>query len=359
MYPDFLAQFGITNPDGQFIYQPAHGTSNSAATAWFTPLTDLGLLTVAGEDAASFLHGQLTNDIKNLAPNHCQWAGYCSAKGRLLASFLHWQTLETQWLQLDRALLPAIQKRLSMFVLRAKAKLQDASNDYLALGVFGADAAAKLSPYLASQQLTLPQQAYQQTSNEHLTVQALPWGWQLIVHNDAAEALWQGLQAAGLQATHGSAWASERIRAGIAHIVAATQDQYVPQMVNFELVGGVNFKKGCYPGQEVVARSQYLGKLKRRMAVVRSSQALQVGADVYAAAQGEHSSSPNLSSPIGTIVNAAACAHAPDQWVGLVEAPLELHTAVLHAHQADGPVLTVLPLPYAIPANEPVQKPNL
>ena len=358
MFPDFLAQFGTINPEGQFIYQPAHGTSNPSATAWFAPLTDLGLLTVAGEDAASCVHGQLTNDIKNLVPNHCQWAGYCSAKGRLLASFLHWQTAETQWLQVDRALLPAIQKRLSLFVLRAKAKLQDASNDYLALGAFGADAAAKLTPYLASQQLALPQQAYQQASNEHLTIQALPWGWQLIVRNDVAETLWQGLKAAGLQATHGSAWASERIRAGIAHIVAATQDQYVPQMVNFELVGGVNFKKGCYPGQEVVARSQYLGKLKRRMAIVRSPQALQVGADVYATELGGASSSP-----IGTIVNAAASAHEPNQWLGLVEAPLQFHTeqhaAVLHAHQADGPVLTALPLPYAIPANEPVQKPNL
>ena len=203
-------------------------------------LTRYGLLAVTGADARAFLHAQLTNDIEHLAPDRWALAGWCSAKGRLLASFLVIPSREGFLLQIARDLAEPVAKRLGMFVLRSKVKIADESNAWLQHGVWDAELAG-------------PDVAW---SGNIATVRVEPRRYLQL--GPAAE-LRETASADEVQ------WTLQEIRAGRPLITRATQDQFVPQMVNFETLGGVDFQKGCYPGQEIVARAQYRGQVKRRM----------------------------------------------------------------------------------------------
>jgi len=305
-------------------------------------LPQLGVIDATGDDAASFLHGQLTNDIQHLDVTGARRAGYCSPKGRQLASFLTWKTGDAIRLVVSKDVQASVQKRLSMFVLRAKAKLVDASDNLLVVGLAGDVRGA-----LASEFDALPDGVHVKVDDPAGT---------LIRLADAAgrlRYLWVGPKAAveaRLAALEGKLqrvspavmdWLA--IRAGEPRITQAVSEQFVPQMVNFDVLGAVNFKKGCYPGQEVVARSQYRGTIKRRTALAS------VAADLDAAHAGVelfHSDDPGQ--PCGMVVNAAA---APDGGVDLlVEIKLAaLEAGNVHLGTADGPALRFLPLPYAPP----------
>ena len=201
-------------------------------------LTRYGVLSVSGDDARDFLHAQLTNDIRNLPPERAALAGWCSAKGRLLASFLVIPAPSGYLLQLARDLAPGVSKRLSMFVLRARVKIADQSDAWAQFGVWNADWDASRVAWSESG-VTVPV-----GESRFLRLEPSP-----TMQPNADE----------------QAWALQEIRAGRPLITAATQDLFVPQMVYFETLGGVDFRKGCYPGQEIVARAQYRGQVKRRM----------------------------------------------------------------------------------------------
>lgn len=199
-------------------------------------LSRYGLLAVTGGDARDFLHAQLTNDIAQLPAERAALAGWCTAKGRLLASMLVIPSPDGFLLQLARDLAPAVAKRLSMYVLRSKVKIADESEAWAQYGCWDAPPAAV---------------------TWHGSTVTVPVG------NMRYLKIGKGL----VQACSGTedAWTLEEIRAGRPLISAATQDKFVPQMVNLEKLGAVDFKKGCYPGQEIVARAQHLGEVKRRM----------------------------------------------------------------------------------------------
>ena len=219
-------------------------------------LTRYGLLSVTGTDARAFLHAQLTNDIEHLSGDRAVLAGWCSAKGRLLASFLVVPSADGFLLQLARDLAAPVAKRLSMFILRSKVKLADESESWEQFGVWDAqlsNAGVSWSGNVATVRV-----------GDGRNLQLAPRG-------ELKEPV----------TAHEAEWALQEIRAGRPLITSATQDQFVPQMVNFEQLGGVDFKKGCYPGQEIVARAQYRGQVKRRMvhAIAPAGVALQPGAD--------------------------------------------------------------------------------
>ncbi|WP_395702563.1 YgfZ/GcvT domain-containing protein [Aquabacterium sp.] len=294
-------------------------------------LTDWGLIRARGADAAHFLHGQLTQDIEHLAPGQARLAGYCSPKGRLLASFIVWRRgPEEILLACSADVLPATLKRLSMFVLRAKCKLDDASAEWALYGLAGAAAAAWLGA-------RAPAAAWQLNTQEDADLLRLPDAqgvprWLLAQPGAAA--------APALPALAPEAWRWLEVHSGVARIVAPTVEQFVPQMVNLELVGGVNFQKGCYPGQEVVARSQYRGTLKRRAMVFDSEVAAQPGQEVF------HSDDPGQ--PAGLVANAGQLAE------GRASALVEVKLAALgggswHLGAADGPTLRPGALPYPLP----------
>jgi len=318
-------------------------TPTELAVGFVAAVTDQGLIALTGADSAVFLHSQLTNDVEHLGQDDVRLAGYCTPKGRLQATFLMWRNEESIFLQLPREIQPPLQKRLSMFVLRAKTKLADATEapaTQVVLGLGGGMAEAVLQTWFEP----LPERPYSKTEHALGTLLRLAdafgapcylWLTSADIAATVAPVLADKLNVGGNEA-----WRLAQIHAGVPQISAATQEQFVPQMINFELLGGVNFKKGCYPGQEIVARSQYLGKLKRRTALVRI-------ADAAAAAGAEVFAESDPSQPCGMVVNAA-----PNGLGGvdaLVEMKLDaLEQAQVRLGSADGVALEFLPMPYVL-----------
>ena len=298
-------------------------------------LADWGLIRAAGPDARSFLHGQLTQDVLHLANGQARLAGFCSPKGRLLASFVMWATSDDELLLACSAdLLPPTLKRLSMFVLRAKCKLTDASADRVLWGAVGPTALG-----LVQGALLQPGQVALEAGRRVVRLPDAVVGGQPLARclvESAVEA-----PAPAGPALDAQAWQALEVRSGVARIVAATSDHFVPQMVNFELVDGVNFQKGCYPGQEVVARSQYRGTLKRRAFALVGAAPMAAGQEIF------HQADPGQ--PAGEVVLAG---RLNGQHEALVE--LKLLASIdgsLHLGSAEGPLLSLLPLPYPLPAD--------
>jgi hypothetical protein len=300
-------------------------------------LDEFGVIAAGGADAASFLHAQLTNDVAHLAPDAVQLNGYCNAKGRLLAVFTNWRDADAIYLQLPREILPAVRKRLSMFVLRAKVTLADASDRWTALGLIGPGAARLLQDALALAQPVETSVAVGGARIVRLRPSPRVDERFLLLVPASERTAWLERLAAAQRVESGAWWWSQ-IDAGVPDVFAATQEKFVPQMINLEVLGGVSFRKGCYPGQEVVARSQYLGKLRRRMGIAHVEGSAAAGADVYADGEAQ---------PVGTVVMAAT---APVGGMDLLfECPIEkAGTGRLRAGAPDGPLLVVRPLPYEL-----------
>jgi tRNA-modifying protein YgfZ len=265
-------------------------------------LEHYGLLLAAGDDARAFLHAQLTNDVENLAPGQARYAGWCSAKGRLLASFLVVPYSGGFLLQLSRDLVPAVLKRLSMFVLRSKVKITDVTGQWAQYGVWGPGGGNALAV----------------SESDGAVSVGIDAGRRLVL---APEGRFSPNAPA-------DDWALAEIRAGRALITQPTQDQFVPQMVNLELSGGVDFKKGCYPGQEIVARAQYRGAVKRRMVHLKGA-ALAPGQELFS--DGESS---------GMVVNVAGDESLAVLQVSAIEAKSPIRA------QPQAAALEILPLPY-------------
>jgi len=291
---------------------------------------DRGVIRASGADAAAFLQGQLTNDVAALDAGSACLAGFCSAKGRLQASFIVWRPSADEFLlSCPRELLAPTLKRLSMFVLRAKCKLSDASDELAVFAVAGAAATAMLDGLAvwrvrargATTLVRVPDAA------------AVQRAWLVAGAGAAAD-------VPAAEAMSPETWRWLEVESGIVTIEAATVDRFVPQMVNFELVGGVDFQKGCYPGQEVVARSQYRGTTKRRTLLFDCDAVPTAGQDVYA--------SGTANEPAGTVANAA-----PHPLHGGGSALVEVRLAAagddLRLGAPDGPLLTRRELPYSVP----------
>jgi len=294
-------------------------------------LSDNALLAVTGDDAAPFLHGQFTNDVKALAPGRAQWNGWCSAKGRLLATFLLVRRADGFLLMLPAEIAGAFAKRLAMFVLRSKVRIDDVSATLGRYGITGDGAQAFVAGQWPS--TPAPLEAVESEGSFAIGLEGtryLAWA----AESSPVGALLRDAASAGAR----ERWDREAIDSGVATIVAATQEAFVPQMANFELVGGVSFQKGCYPGQEIVARTQYRGILKRRMAVahVEGEGRPAPGDSVYSAAFGDQSA--------GTVVNVAP---APGGGFDLlVVAQIEsLDRQDLRWKSPDGPLLRILKRP--------------
>ena len=303
-------------------------------------LSDWGLLLVEGSDAGSFLQGQLTNSILGMtrtppaaiAQNYSgvRLSGYCTAKGRLLGSA--WICLSTDAEQdrfalfVSRDLAATFAKRLAMFVLRSKAKVVDVSHTWTVYGVLGPanTTTANLPSDAIALTMTQPSGAGDQERILFATQTPLP--------------------SQSTSSQYLAAWNAAEIASAIPRIVLATQDQFVPQMINLESIGGVDFKKGCYPGQEVVARSQYRGAIKRRLYLAQVETAL---AHAGPATEIIHESDPGQ--PAGMVVLSAP--HPSD--AGLVTLQIECKSELaqsgkLHLGKADGPPLVLGNLPYSL-----------
>lgn len=301
-------------------------------------LSDMAVVHIDGDDAESFLHGQLTNDVQTLEAGHARLAAYCTPKGRVLATLMLWKRDGTgHYAALVKAdLAQALVKRLTMFVLRAKAKL-----GLLETPVCG-------FAYPTGQQPDfLPANAVRGTVVEHET------GTYVAAPHTGQRQRWWHIPAGqpwpetntGTEALQ--SWQADDIDQGLPWITTATQDLFIPQTLNLDLIEGVSFTKGCYPGQEVVARSHYRGTVKRRMAcaIVASDVAAPAnelpGQDIFNALASD--------TPCGRVINAA---RVGDQIHCLLEVQLsDLGQADFRLGEASGPALTVTAPPYPLEAS--------
>lgn len=296
-----------------------------------SPLPHLGVIQAQGEDAANFLHNQLSNDVLLLSVGQSRLAAFCSAKGRMQASFVVVKTSpDTVLLVLSLDLLAQTLKRLSMFVLRSKVKLSDATGQWQLRGLLGKSAQAVVAD-------AAPWQT--QTQEGTRTVALYP---AVLDEAKISRALWIGpvdhVPPAGPELSH-EVWLWAEVMSGVTLLSQPVYEAFVPQMLNYESVGGVNFKKGCYPGQEVVARSQFRGTLKRRTARVHSALVLQAGQDIFTPTDPEQ--------PCGTVVLSAARPNGQG-FDALVSGTLESMQTGWCSGSAQGASLELLSLPYAL-----------
>lgn len=298
------------------------------------PLVHLAPLRFAGEDTTAFLQGQLSSDVKQVTPARAQLSSYSTPKGRMLASFLMFQDADGQVLLASADIRDAVLKRLSMFILRSKVK---ASAPSLAvLGLAGPQAESLLVQQFGA----APAEDFAVLQAGATAIVRVPHlGFVITTPEDQLAPLWQALSQHATPAGP-AAWQWREVQAGIVRIAAATQELFVPQMANYDLIGGVSFTKGCYPGQEIVARTQYLGKLKKRafLAHVDSSEPVVPGQSLYAADLGEQAT--------GQVANAAL---APD---GGYDVLVVIHNSSVehgvHLGSPGGPQLQFQPLPYSV-----------
>lgn len=312
------------------------GKTATAHAPLMVPLVHLALIDCHGEDAAPFLQNLLSNDVKALTGDGAAWNSFNSPKGRMLASLLTYRDPDGYGIVLSADIAPAMQKRLSMYVLRSKARL--AASDAVLIGISGSTSA----DVLAGAGINVPAATLKQTSAEGVRcVRVQGDNYILIVEPQRAAELWQRLAAAGAQPAGTDAWHLAMIRAGLPLVTTATQEEFVAQMLNFELIGGVSFKKGCYPGQEIVARTQYLGKLKKRMFRVRvpEGHVPTVGEDLYTPKFGEQSA--------GKIVTVAPSPEGGHEALAVMQISCA-EAGEAHIGSPQGPQLGFLELPYPL-----------
>lgn len=303
-------------------------------------LSQYGLIAAYGADARQFLQNQLTNDFSHISEQHCQLSGYCNPKGRLFALFHVFQRGDTFYLQLPRELIEPVIKRLRMFVLNSKVTLEDASDSLVRIGY----SSTKANQELASIFSTLPAADYDCVSQDGVTLMKLASPliprYEIVGEVASISKLWHRLDVNAAPVGLG-AWRLLEIQSGQPQIFQGTYEEFVPQMVNLDVIEGVSFKKGCYPGQEIVARVRYLGKIKRRMFLAHLAEdaLLAAGASLYRRDNNE-------SHVTGNVVMAAA---GPDGGQFVLCVLENTHkNEVIYPDQTGKTSLQLMELPYSV-----------
>lgn len=319
---------------------PARERKLATTGSVLVDLSHLGLIAARGADTVTFLQSQLTNDARELNTERTQLSGYCTAKGRLLAIFRLFQRGDTVYLQLPYELLEATLKRLRMFVLRSKVTLEDATDTLVRFGFSGPQSEAQLADALGR----APTAVNTGAQLSDITVLRLPGPvprFELIGELPAMRALWERL-AVNAAPVGAEVWNLLDIRAGLPQVYASSVEEFVPQMVNLPVVGGVSFTKGCYPGQEIVARMQYLGTLKRRMYLAH------IDADTPPAPGiALHESGSENTQAVGHVVDARPAPDGGCDLLGVIVIA-SAERGAIHVGAVDGPKLTLRELPYAM-----------
>jgi folate-binding protein YgfZ len=304
----------------------------------FADLEYMGVIAVHGSDAGSFLHAQLSCDIHALDPASSRLGAFCTPKGRMLGLMRVFRSDDGYYLRLPADSLEAVLQRLRVYVLRASVTLEDASDNFLRIGVSGTDAEGEIRSATG----VCPAAVNGVAQAGPLTIVRVPGAqprFEVYASSlKSAQTLWDALNVRGAPVGE-SAWRLLEIGAGLPVVFAANAEQFVPQMANLQLVDGVSFTKGCYPGQEIVARMQYLGSLKRRMYLGRIDQdgPAPPGAGLFSGADGEQ--------PVGRIVDAQP--HPDGGQLALAVLQIQAADAAdVFLGSPDGPAFTLTALPY-------------
>ena len=339
----FLQQAGATISDGT-VNSFGDPAAEQAAAVEADVITDLGrygLIRIEGADAANFLQGQLSNDIRAVTAGASQLAAYCTPKGRALSTARLFLRDGAYWLRLPAALAATTADRLRKYILMSKVTLTLAEEELVGVGVAGPGAPA----WLTAQTGAAPEAVDEVAEGGDYTLIRIPGAtprFEIYAPLAAMERLWRA--AGGFRPVGAPAWELLDIRAGIGDVLPATAEAFVPQMLNLHLINGVSFQKGCYPGQEIVARMQYLGKLKRRMyrARVETDEIPPAGTELFSAAS-------ESGQGTGRVVSAQPSPAGGCELLAVIERATVDNGKAIHLADTDGPVLAIEPLPYAFP----------
>ncbi len=345
----YLAKAGAVLDDRQVRHfgNPEQERRAAANNTILVPLTHLSLIRARGEEATAFLNNQLSNDVRQVDDAHGQLAAYCTAKGRILAIFRIFRRDGHYLLQLPASLQNCILERLRKYVLRAKVTLESADQELCSIGVSGPDAPGIMQEITPS----IPDGDDACLTQNGITVLRLPGvhpRFACAAPTSTAITLWEELSPKAVKAGPGT-WVWLDIMAGLPTILPETSEAFVPQMVNLELLSGVSFEKGCYPGQEIVARMHYLGKPKQRMVrahVSGEAASPQPGDAVYA---------PGLrGQAAGRVVVAQPAPGGGYDLLAVIQTS-RIADGSLSLHSETGPRLEVQALPYTVPTPESSQ----
>ncbi|QKG69171.1 folate-binding protein YgfZ [Pseudomonas sp. B14-6] len=312
-----------------------------ADSAFFCTLSHEGVLAVRGADASKFLQGQLTCNLNYLSDTQASLGARCTQKGRMQSSFRIVLEGDGVLLAMASELLEPQLADLKKYAVFSKSKLTDESAAWVRFGLDHGDAA------LSSLGLELPADTDSVVRHESLiAIRVSPDRAELWVAADQADLIKSKLSALLSEGTLNQ-WLLGQIRAGIGQVMPSTRELFIPQMLNLQAVGGVSFKKGCYTGQEIVARMQYLGKLKRRLyrLTLDASELPEPGTSLF---------SPSHGSSIGEVVLAASAG----QNIELL-AVLQAEAAEggdIHLGTLEGPALHLLDLPYQLDRDREIQR---
>ena len=341
----FLLHQGAQIEAGQMVYFDAASNEHliTQDDTVLCALSQFGILKFSGEDASSFLQNLCSNNIKAVTHNQAQLSSLNTAKGRVLATFLIWQTGVDYFLQLPCSLIASIQKKLSMYVLRSKVKIEDISTQLVCFGIAGKKASTLLQASIDGVSSTLFSVAQQPGLSIICVANPNKERFQIYTTPEHAITLWQQLSTHA-RPMSSSYWDWLNICAGIPVVLAATQEQFVLQMLNFDILGGVSFKKGCYPGQEIVARMHYLGKLKQRTYLAH------IASDIAPQANDPLFSDDFLDQISGNILNAAPAPHGGYDVLATLHSSSFNNALSVHWNSPAGVVLNFLTQPYTLPA---------
>ncbi|HEY3177431.1 MAG TPA: folate-binding protein [Casimicrobiaceae bacterium] len=319
----------------------------AAESAFVCDVPELAAVRIDGADAREFLQNQLSSDVYALDSGGGQWSSYNSSKGRMLASLRLWRDPASRsgdgfGAVIASDLAASTVKRLSMFVLRAKVRISDQSTTHAVVGVGGPRAADIIATAFG---ISPSHDGATAIVDNGVTLIGLGDGRFVIVAEVARAAALRGDIAKIAYAADEGVWRWLSINAGVPLVTAPTSDQFVPQMLNWDALGGVSFQKGCYPGQEIVARMRYLGRLKERLYAfhVAPDREPQPGMRLYGSAFG--------ATPCGTVINAAPAPDAGCALLAVVQMGA-VETDALTLGAEDGPPLTRVALPYPVPERE-------
>lgn len=344
---DFLKTMGAEFSDNELIHfgNPELERKASDNGLVMADLSHFSIVKVNGDDATTFLQGQLTNDIEQVTENTSQLSGYCNQKGRLLATFRIYKKQDDLYLLIPNELYEDTFKRLKMYVMRSKVEFNNCSADYVSIGFSGPNADTELQKQLAS----IPAETDQVTHEKDLSIIKLTGNqprYQITGPVEQVISLWQNLDVNAAPVGK-DVWNLLEIRAGIPTVYLPTVEAFVPQMINFELINGVSFKKGCYTGQEIVARMHYLGKLKRRMYRIHidSTDPVIAGTPLF---------SPGTTSGQGTgniVLSAISSSEKGTEALAVLQIN-QAESDSLRLNDSKGAAIKVLEIPYEFPAEK-------
>jgi folate-binding protein YgfZ len=338
----FLSGQGAVLEQGELKSFDGTNTYPDLSQTYICDLSGLGLIKASGEDAQSFLHGQFTNDLNQVTPSTSQLSSYCNPKGRMLSIFRVFMQGNDYFLLIRRDVIEATLKKLTMFKLMAKVDLSDVSDELVLFGIAGHDA----DSILKENNLPVPNDIDQSIQHNDTTIIRIPSESSRILfisESENAISIQKSLSENTTQATS-NIWELHDIQSGVAQITAETSEAFIPQMVNLELIGGVNFQKGCYPGQEIVARTHYLGKPNRRMYRINidSTSPPQPGLNIFSVKDGEQ--------PVGKIVSAQSTGENTCEALAVLRTEKE-SADDLYLETLSGPKVSITTLPYSLESN--------